>query len=48
MTDLSPSAANALQNDVRLLEVTDLAMRFGGIVALSPLASRWSAAISSV
>jgi branched-chain amino acid transport system ATP-binding protein len=34
MTDLSPAAANTRQNDVRLLEVADLTMRFGGIVAL--------------
>jgi branched-chain amino acid transport system ATP-binding protein len=34
MTELSPAATNARQNDARLLEVADLTMRFGGIVAL--------------
>jgi branched-chain amino acid transport system ATP-binding protein len=34
MTDASPAAANARRNDARLLEVADLTMRFGGIVAL--------------
>jgi branched-chain amino acid transport system ATP-binding protein len=34
MTDLALALANAPQNDVRLLEVADLTMRFGGIVAL--------------
>jgi len=34
MTDFSSAIANIRQNDVRLLEVADLTMRFGGIVAL--------------
>jgi branched-chain amino acid transport system ATP-binding protein len=34
MTDLSTALADGRQNDGRLLEVADLTMRFGGIVAL--------------
>jgi branched-chain amino acid transport system ATP-binding protein len=34
MTDLSAALANGRQSDGRLLEVADLTMRFGGIVAL--------------
>jgi branched-chain amino acid transport system ATP-binding protein len=34
MTDLSTALANSRQNEGRLLEVADLSMRFGGIVAL--------------
>jgi len=38
VTDLSATLADARQNGARLLEVADLTMRFGGIVALESVA----------